>query len=260
MNRTFGIFTALLMAFCLMANCSGKDEVTAIRERGSLRVGVKSDVPRFALLNMGTGALEGMEIDLARALAKDILGNENAVRFIIVGSAQMRAALLLNGEIDVAVATFTITEERKKIFNFSRSYFTDELSCLVRAGSNIKKLEELDGKTAGVVRATTAATAFKIKSDKMGIKVSVSEYSSYPETKQALINGKIDAVVSDKSILLGYADEGHVLLDYGFNPQEYGIASKLSNKKLAARIDTLLGKMEKNGELAAIMQKWDLLP
>ena len=243
---------------CFLGACSSNDVINAIKDRGELRVGVKADVPRFGLLDLDSGELRGMEIDLAYELAKDIVGDENAVKFIIVGNAQMRAAILENGQIDVAIATFTITPERKELFNFSRPYFTDELSCLVRAGTAISEIKNLDGKTAGVVRGTTSQTAFVAECENLGIDTIVHEYSSYPEIKEALSNGMVDAFVADKSILYGYLDDTCILLNDGFNPQEYGVACKLENKKLAARIESLLDKMEKNGELAAIFEKWGL--
>ena len=127
MTRKIAIYISVFLLSCSLAACSGGDEIKAILNRGELRVGVKSDVPRFGFLNLDINELEGMEIDLARMVAKAILGDENAVKFIIVGSANTRAAMLENGEIDIAIATFTITEERKRDFNFSRSYFSDEL-------------------------------------------------------------------------------------------------------------------------------------
>ena len=254
------IFIPVFFMSCFPAACSGGGEIKAIHKRGELRVGVKSDVPRFGFLNLDNDELEGMEIDIARMIAKDILGDENAVKFIIVGGAQTRAAMLKNGEIDIAIATFTITEERRKEFNFSRPYFTDELGSLVRADSKINELKDLDGRIAGVVRGSTAKTAFENECLKLEIDVTVLEFANYPEIKEALITGKIDAFVSDKSILYGYSDEESVLLNDRFNPQRYGIAGKIENRKLARRVETVLDTMEKNGDLTAIFEKWGLHP
>ena len=258
MKRKTAVLLLAIVLLCSVTACSGDDELAAIRSRGELRVGVKADVPGFGYLNPDNGVLEGMEIDLARAIAKDILNDENAVKFTYVGSAQMRAAMLENGEIDIAIATFTITEERKETFNFSRPYFTDSIGCLVHIDVAANKMEDLDGKIAGVVRSTTAKTAFESECERLGINVTVLEYASYPEIKLALTNGKIDVFVADKSILYGYLDGECVLLDGGFNPQQYGIGSKKENTKIAARVDALLGKMEKNGELESLLEKWGL--
>ena len=250
--------SALLFLMFGLTSCgSGDDQIKAIRERGVLRVGVKVDVPRFGYMNPETGSIEGMEVDLARAIAKNILRDENAVKLVNI-TAQTRGPMLDNGEIDIVIATFTITEERRKSFHFSRPYFTDELGYLVRRDSSIKRPEDLNGKNVGVARSGTAKTALEDECARLGINVTINEYPSYPEVKAALAGGSVEAFVVDKSILYGYLDDDSVLLDAGFNPQHYGIACALKNDKLSAYIDSLLETWEKNGELAAIYGKWDI--
>jgi putative glutamine transport system substrate-binding protein len=238
--------------------CSGDDaQVKAIRERGVLRVGVKVDVPNFGYMNPDTGEIEGMEVDLARALAKEILGDGSAIRLVNI-TAQTRGPMLDNGEIDLVIATFTVTEERKTLFNFSRPYYNDELGYLVQSGAPVEHPGELDGKTIGVAQAGTAKRALEDECALLGVNVTINQYASYPEVKDALIGGMVEAFVADKSILFGYLDEECVLLEEGFNPQQYCVASKLENDKLAAYIDGLLDMMEKNGALDAICEKWGL--
>jgi len=241
-----------------MAACAGSNtQIKEIQDRGVLRVGAKVDVPRFGYLNPATNDMEGLEVDIARVIAKDIIGDENAVSFFNI-TAQTRGPMLDNGEIDIVIATFTITEERKESFNFSRPYFTDELGYLVLSDSAITKPEDLRGKSIGVVQASTAKAAIEEEIINLGIDAAIKEYASYPEVKAGLTAGGVDAFVADKSILFGYLDEKVRLLDAGFNPQQYGIATKKENDKLAAQIDSIIENMEKNGELAALKEKWGL--
>ena len=255
-KSVFAVISVFLLF--VISNCtSGNDEIKAIRDRGLLRVGVKVDVPRFGYSNPNTGQMEGVEVDLAHAIAKDILGDEKAIKFVNI-TAQTRGPMLDNGEIDLVIATFTITEERKSLFNFSRSYYTDELGYLVRSSSLITNPEDLDGKSVGVVQASTAKIAFHNEYRQLGIDVTLRQYVSYPEVKAALLNGMVDAFVTDKSILYGYLDDECILLNAGFNPQQYGIACKLGNNKLAGRIESILDTLEKNGEFTALFKKWGL--
>jgi len=252
------IFSALLILIPALSACSdGNDPIKAIQDRGELRVGVKVDVPRFGYLSPVTGQMEGLEIDLARIIAKDILNDENKVKFLNI-TAQTRGPMLDNGEIDIVIATFTITEERKKSFDFSRPYFTDELGFLVRSDSGIGRPEDLDGKKAGVVQAGTAKASLPDECARLGIDMVLLEYNSYPEVKAALAKGDVDVFVADKTILYGYIDDDCLLLNEGFNPQQYGIASKKGNEKLAARIDSLIEEVEKDGRLAALFYDWGL--
>ena len=84
-----------------------------------LRVGTKIDVPGFGFQNPETGNIEGFEVDIARELAKRIKGSPDALQVTGV-NVTTRGAMLDNGTLDATLATFTITEERKRSYNFSR--------------------------------------------------------------------------------------------------------------------------------------------
>jgi len=247
----------IVFGFSMTACAGGNAQIKTIQDRGELRVGVKVDVPHFGYLNPATNEMEGIEIDLARIIAKDILGDENAVSFTNI-TAKTRGPMLDNGEIDLVIATFTITEERKESFNFSRPYYTDELGFLVLKDSPLTKPEELNGKNIGVVQASTAIEALEEELVVLGINASILEFASYPEVKGGLTNGDVEAFVADKSILFGYLNDNGRLLDYGFKPQLYGIASKKENDKLADRVDSILEGLEKSGELTSLIEKWGL--
>jgi len=260
MKKRKNIYIILLLTALIfsMTACGGTNaQIKDIQDRGTLRVGAKVDVPRFGYLNPATNEMEGLEIDIARIIAKDIIGDENAVSFFNI-TAQTRGPMLDNGEIDIVIATFTITEERKETFNFSRPYFTDELGYLVLSGSAVTKPEDLKGKNIGVVQSSTAKAALEEEIVNLGLGATIREYASYPEVKAGLNAGEVDAFVADKSILFGYLDENARLLDAGFNPQNYGIATKKANDKLAAHIDSIIEKLEETGELAALIEKWGL--
>ncbi len=104
-----------------------------------LRVGTKIDVPGFGFQNPETGNIEGMEVDIARELAKRIKGDPNALQVTGV-NVTTRGAMLDNGTLDATLATFTITEARKKSYNFSRPYYTDHIGVLVKKSSGITDL------------------------------------------------------------------------------------------------------------------------
>jgi len=125
--------------------------VQAIKDAGSLRVGVKADVPNFGLQDAATGEFSGLEIDLAYALAERIGLTEDDVKFEAV-TAKTRGPLLDNGQIDVVIATFTIKPERLEQWNFTDPYYQDEVGLLVKKDSGIKGLADLDGKIVGLAQ------------------------------------------------------------------------------------------------------------
>ena len=188
-----------------------------------LRVGTKIDVPSFGFQNPESGNIEGFEVDIARALA-----------------------------------TFTITEARKKSYNFSQPYFTDHIGVLVKKDAGITELADLDGKTVGVASSATTRDKLTQAGDEIGIHMQFAEYATYPEIKIALVTGRVDAFSVDRSILMGYLDDSTMLLDAQFAPQEYGIATKKTNTELAGQIDDALQDMMDDGTLAALEEKWGL--
>lgn len=232
-------------------------ELEAIVKAGVLKVGTKIDVPNFGYTNPDSNETEGMEIDIVKLIAKDLLGDENAYEIQGV-TAATRGPLIDNGEVDFVIATFTITEERKLSYHFTRPYYTDAIGFLVKKDLGASAIADLDGKTIGVAQSATTKDALESLATEKGIAFKYSEFASYPELKTALVSGRIDAFSVDKSILLGYVDDSTMIMDESFKPQEYGIASKLDKKDLAAYLDGFIKEIEEDGQLAAIISKWNL--
>lgn len=269
------IFLALGLGICIMmTGCGGAQststssnssstgsseakEIQAIKDRGVLKVGVKVDVPKYGYKNPQTGQVEGLEIDISKAIAKKILGDENKVEFQGV-TAKTRGPLLDNGEIDMVAATFTITDERKKSYNFSDPYIKDGVGLLVKKSLGASSLKDLNGKTIGVAQSSTTKDALQKEAESQGITLKFSELAGYPELKAALDSGRIDCFAVDASILNGYVDDSTVILDDRYDPQEYGIASKKDNTELAKVINEVIDDMKSSGELDKLIAKWDI--
>ncbi|WP_018214055.1 transporter substrate-binding domain-containing protein [Desulfitobacterium hafniense] len=232
-------------------------DVQAIKDRGVLSVGVKVDVPGFGYKDPKTNVIDGFEIDLVKALAEEIFGDPSKIKLQAV-TAKTRGPLLDSGDVDMVVATFTITEDRKKSYNFSDPYYIDGVGLLVKKAPGYKSLKDLDGKNIGVAQSATSKTAVQAEADKLGVKVKFQEFATYPEIKAALDSGRVDAFSVDRSILLGYIDDSTMLLDDKFSPQEYGVASKLGNDGLAKLVNDKIAEMKGNGELDKLIEKWGL--
>ncbi|MGQ7355135.1 transporter substrate-binding domain-containing protein [Streptococcus suis] len=235
---------------------SNSDQVQAIIERGVLRVGVKQDVPNFGYKNPDTNKFEGMEIDIARKIA-DELGVD--IEFTPV-TAQTRGPLLDNGQVDMVIATFTITDERKLLYNFTIPYYTDAVGFLVNKDSGINDIEDLDGKNIGVAQGSNTRTLISELAEKYGLDVSYTELGSYPELSVSLRAHRIDAFSVDQSILSGYVSSKSQLMDYSFSASNYGIATKLSNTELNDYLNSLIEEWTADGSLKAIYDANGLKP
>ena len=238
------------------AGLSNSDQVQAIIDRGVLRVGVKQDVPNFGYKNPDTAEFEGMEIDIARKIA-DELGVE--IEFTPV-TAQTRGPLLDNGQVDMVIATFTITEERKLLYNFTTPYYTDAVGFLVNKDSGITSFTDLDGKTIGVAQGSITRSLISKLADKYGISVNFAELGSYPELSVSLRAHRTDAFSVDQSILSGYISSKSELMDFSFSASDYGIVTKLSNKDLNNYLNSLVEKWTTDGSLQSIYDANGLTP
>ena len=215
-------------------------DVQAIVDRGVLKVGVKNAVKGFSFQDTLTGEYTGLEDSLAEMIAEH-LGVD--VEFTTV-TAATRGELLDSGDIDCVLATFTITDERRKSWDFSTPYYTDYVSVLVEDSSGIKELADLKDKVVGVSSGSTSARALvqamidagiitgdgfdadTFNADTWKDGVSFRQYDDYPAISTALSAGEVNGFCVDKSILAIYKTEGRSYIDAEFSPQEYGVATK----------------------------------
>ena len=231
--------------------------VQEIVDRGVLRVGVKQDLPNFGYRDPESNQYTGMEVEIAKKVAAE-LGVD--IEFTPV-TAQTRGALLDNGQLDMVIATFTITEERKELYNFTTPYYTDAVGFLVRKDSNIQSSwEALDGLTIGVTQGSIQWGLLEEIAAEKGIELNFRELGSNSEVVVALAAHRVDAFSIDQSILSAFLGKTNELLDLQYQPSEYGIVTKKSNKDLAKYLDGLVQGWTEDGSLQAIYDDFDLKP
>ena len=247
------LFILLLLA---VSGCGRKPEgnvYTQAKESKTIYWGVKADTRLFGLMNIKTGKIEGFEIDLANALTKQILGKDGQAEFVQT-TPKTRIPLLKNGNIDAAIATMTITPERKKQVDFSTPYFNAGQSLLVKDDSDIKNIRDLNGKTAVAGKGTTAVANVK----KFAPKAKVLEYDDYGQAFAALKAGQGQAMTTDNGVLAGIASEnpGYKLVGGTYTTEPYGIAVNKGQKDMLKQINKALAELKKNGTYHRLVVKW----
>ena len=231
--------------------------VQEIVDRGVLRVGVKQDLPNFGYRDPESNQYTGMEVEIAKKVAAE-LGVD--IEFTPV-TAQTRGALLDNGQLDMVIATFTITEERKELYNFTTPYYTDAVGFLVRKDSNVQSSwEALDGLTIGVTQGSIQWGLLEEIAAEKGIELNFRELGSNSEVVVALAAHRVDAFSIDQSILSAFLGKTNELLDLQYQPSEYGIVTKKSNTDLATYLDGLVQDWTEDGKLQAIYDDFGLKP
>lgn len=255
--KKIGILLALcLTCFAIATKVQASTTVADIKKRGVLNVGVKQDVPNFGYKNPETGKFSGIETDLAKMIADEMGVTVNYVPV----TAQTRGPLLDNGQVDMDIATFTITDERKKLFNFTTPYYTDASGFLVNKSSKLTDVEDLNGKTIGVAQGSITENLIKEIGKEKHLSFHFVELGSYPELIISLLAHRIDAFSVDQSILSGYVSQKTEIMDYSFKTADYGVAIKKSNTELSDDVNKLILKWKKDGTLQKLYDKYHLKP
>ena len=243
-------------------------KLAAIRERGVLNAGVKKDVPGYGYFDPASGTYQGMEIDLSYQVAATIFGvsydearDQQLVAFTDV-TPKTRGPLIDNDQLDIVCATYTITDERVKSWDFSDPYRTDYIGLMVKKRAGMKKIEDLDGKIIGVSQGSTTQGNIEQMLKDRGIKAAPEflAFSGYPIIKSSLDAGNIDCFAMDRSTLSGYMNETVELLqpEVKFGEQNYGIASK-KGSDLSASVNQTVQECLASGWLDAEIEAWGLV-
>ncbi|MFB0841070.1 transporter substrate-binding domain-containing protein [Paenibacillus oleatilyticus] len=169
-----------------------------IKDRGKLIVGVFSDKPPFGFTDE-KGKLVGFDNDLARRFAKDLLGDESKIEFVVVEPAS-RIPFLQSDKVDLIVANMTVTEERKQAVDFTNPNLKAATQVIVRDDSGIKSLADLKGKKVIATKGTTA----DIFLTKNRPDVELIKFEKNTESLQALKDGRSPAYAQDSLILLSW--------------------------------------------------------
>ena len=245
------LFIGFLSLFPLGDGVAGT--LQDVKARGKLIVGVKTDFPPFGFLDK-KGVNRGFDIDIVRALSKELFGNEEAVEFVSVMS-ENRIPLLTSGKIDLLAATLTITETRERDVGFTIPYFITGETILVRAGSNITKYQDLAGKKVATIRGSTGDIAIMElvpDADRVRFKTNF-------EALQALKERRVEAFVQDFVLLFNLLQKNPGLKMAGlqpFRPGRYGLAVRKGDNEWLDFVNATLTKMKETGNYEKLLDKW----
>lgn len=239
---------------------------------GALRAGVRADVVGFGYLNEKTDKYYGLEIDIVHELAERM--GETDVAFITV-TPDDRKEMLLEGDIDLICACYSIADSRLENFDFSPAYYTDQVIAVVQNSSMITAIEDMHGRTFGTMSGSNAAPLLSTKLYEIGMSdgevVSANDdnsdvtfktwhllqFPSYHELSDALEVGTVDAMVLDGAIARTYLNDKRSIIE-GFDvaEQSYGIATQ-KGSELSESVAQVVQDMLDDGTIDALVDKWD---
>jgi polar amino acid transport system substrate-binding protein len=249
---------------------SGDDgpNIDTIKRRGKLIAGVDQNSFRWGYRNPESRELEGFDIDLVRAIAKDILGDPDAVIFRAIPTNQ-RIAALENDRVDVVVRTMTINCNRLEQVSFSTAYFQAGQQVLAPKESTITGYDSsLKGKRVCSAEGSTAYEALEKKSfgalyrDNFDGTERDPDLLTVPNQLDCLVRlqlGEVDAVVTDNALAAGQAAQDPAVELKGkapFTTEYYGVATKKGADDLVARVNKVLVDYRAGGTNSAWMRSY----
>lgn len=262
--------SVLGLAGCSSSNAPSAASVDAIRSRGHLNCGVKTDVIGYGYQDTATGKFQGMEIDICYAIAAKVFGvstseaRRRGLASFTGVTAKTRGPLVDSGQVDLVCATYTITPERKKSWNFSPAYYTDSIGMLVLRSSGIKSVADLDGRIVGVGEGADTMNQIQQMLKDRGhgdFSVSYPQYLDYPTLAAALASGNIDVFAIDRSIIRTYMNDSNELLEPSliFGKQEYGVCTTKSATELTRLVSGVVKDLKGSGAIDRWAKKYRLL-
>lgn len=169
-----------------------------IRQAGTLRLGGTRTSNLFSLLNEKDSKTRGFDAGLAQLITRYILGDESKHQFTQVTSST-REQVLINDQVDMVLATYSITPARAEKISFAGPYYTSQAGVLVKSNNKaIQSHNDLGGKKV----ATQAGSTGPAILSQFAPKAVVQEFQTHQEALDALRQGRVDAYVTDHTLLL----------------------------------------------------------
>lgn len=195
-TRLFCLITWMTSAIAGTAWAQQIPLPASLKEKGELRVGVKCDSPPAGFLDE-KGNPAGIDVDMARHMAERAFGDSGKAVFTCV-TAATRVQMLASGKVDVLFATMGVTEERKQTVDFATSTNWGASGILVRAGEDVRSLDDLKGKTL-----LTNKGAWQVGFlEKNYPQIKLVKYDNIADAIQSLRQGRGDGVTQDSHVLV----------------------------------------------------------
>ncbi|MEV6251935.1 glutamate ABC transporter substrate-binding protein [Nocardia sp. NPDC051911] len=227
--------------------------IDAIRARGRLLVGLDTGSNLFSYRDPISGAIVGFDADIAREVARDLLGSPDLIEFRSLGSAERETALQ-NRTVDLVAKTMTINCERREKVTFSTVYLRANQRVLAVKNSGIRSLADLAGRRVCIVSGTTSLE--HMRRDQPA--ATILTVPSWADCLVVLQQRQVDAVSTDDAVLAGLAaqDPYTELVGGSISEEPYGIGITKGNDDLVRFVNGTLERIRNDGTWVGLYQKY----
>ncbi len=227
--------------------------VAAIQRRGRLIVGVDQSTNLFSFRDPVSGELQGFNVDVAREIALDLVGDPDKVEFRLLSEPE-RISAVQDEAVDILAKATTITCARAELIAFSTVYFEASQRLLVPRDSPVQGPADLAGKrVCSGLGTTSLATVARVAPTATLVAV-----QNMDDCLVALQQGQADAASTDDSILAGMAvqDPNLQIVGPSLEAEPYGIGVNKSQEDLVRAVNASLERIRRDGTWLSLYQKW----
>ncbi|WP_081825429.1 substrate-binding periplasmic protein [Bacillus sp. UNC41MFS5] len=260
MKKFISMLAILSCLLLILSACSeksnsskeGANSLEALKEKGTVRVGGSTTGPPFSYINEKNENV-GLMFDIAKKIGVGL-----GVKTEIQGMQFASLIPAIEAEkIDMISAGMIITDERKKIIDFSDPiYEYGEGLVILKSDNNIKTFDDLKGKKVGVQQGTIYLEGLKNFPD-----IEAQSYKSISDMVSELENGRIDAFFGDYPIIVHMIQENpdfKIKLVDGYEPKwkgKVGIGLPKGSDELMEAVNKEIKKLKESGEIDKILKK-----
>ena len=244
---------SVLAALAIALICCGCGAKSMTAKEGKLIMATNAEFPPYEYKE--GDKIVGIDAEVAKLIA-DKLGLELEIADVdfdsIIPGVQ-------SGKYDMGMAGMTVTDERKEKVNFSDSYATGVQVVIVREDSEIKSIDDLEGKKIGAQQGTTGYIYASDTPENGGYgEENVTGYQNGALAVEALKGGKVDCVIIDNEPAKAYvaANEGLKILDTEYVTEDYAICFAKENTELQEKVNDVLKELIEDGSVKKVVDKY----
>lgn len=235
------------------ADIAANDWASTVKDAGILRVGGTRTSFLFSQLDETDDSLRGFDAGLYQLLAYYIFGDASKYELTQVDSST-RESVLQSDQVDIVFATYSITPARQEVISFAGPYYTSQQAVLIKAGNDeITGIDSLAGKAVATQAGSTGPDILA----EFAPEATVQEFANDIEARTALEQGRVDAYVTDYTLLLNAMVQNPGVYEIAgdvFGPEDnYGIGLPLNSDGVAF-VNDFLTKIEEDGTWAQLWQ------
>jgi glutamate transport system substrate-binding protein len=217
-----------------------------LADSGSVKIGVKFDQPGIGFKGATDKIPKGFDPEIGKLLAASLGIKPEDVTWTETISAN-REPFLQKGQVDLVIASYSITDERRKVVGQAGPYYVTGQQLLVKKDSDISTIDDVKGKEVCSVTGSTSLEQIEAKG------ATPRGFDTYSECVDQVLNGTVDAMTTDGAILMGYAAENPDQLKVAVDPfseERYGVGYSLDHPEMCQWIVDTIKKAQDDGDWA----------